>query len=264
MANPKRPNPTAGGHAYDLSIVAPAHNEAGNLRPLLTQIRDAFAPTELQVQVLLINDGSTDTTAQELRVLAQNDPDLRVLQHERAQGQSAALFDGIAAAAAPLLATLDADLQNDPADLPAMVTMLKERRADLVQGDRSARRHDHAGRRAASAVGRMARRALLHDPVRDTGCATRVMRAELARRLPLNHAGMHRFIPACVTALGGRVVETPVNHRPRGAGRTKYGTGIFARGLPGLRGCFFVRQIQRHHAATSPPPTPAHAKPGPA
>ena len=188
--------------------------------------------------------------------LAQRDPDLRVLRHDRARGQSAALRAGIDAAAAPLLATLDADLQNDPADLPAMVTLLREQRADLVQGDRTAHRRDHAGRRAASAIGRLCRRVLLHDPVRDTGCATRVMRTELARRLPLDRDGMHRFIPACVAALGGRVVETPVNHRPRHAGRTKYGTGILKRGLPGLRGCFFVRRLQRVNTPPRPPGRP--------
>ena len=258
-------HPTSGprvANAYDLSVVAPAHNEAGNLAPLLDQIRDAFNPAGLRVQVLLVDDGSTDATANELNELAQRDHDLKVLRNEHARGQSAALHLGIAAATAPLLATLDADLQNDPADLPAMVTLLRDRCADLVQGDRTARRRDHAGRRAASAIGRWFRRALLHDPVRDTGCATRVMRTEIARRLPLDHDGMHRFIPACVAALGGRVVETRVNHRPRHAGQTKYGTGILKRGLPGLRGCFFVRRLQRQH--TPVPSRPSYAEPGPA
>lgn len=254
---PRAPRPAP---AYDLSVVAPAHNEAGNLAPLLAQIRDAFAPTGLRVQVLLVDDGSTDATADELSGLGRHDPDLRVLRHDRARGQSAALHNGIAAAAAPLLATLDADLQNDPADLPAMVALLRDQRVDLVQGDRSAHRRDHAGRRAASAIGRVFRRVLLHDPVRDTGCATRVMRTDLARRLPLDHDGMHRFVPALTAALGGRVVEVSVNHRPRHAGRTKYGTGVLRRGVPGLRGCFFVRRLQRRrvNAVTSPGP---HAEP---
>ena len=245
---------------YDLSVVAPAHNEAGNLAPLLAQIREAFRSTGLRVQVLLVDDGSTDATADELDALARRDPDLRVLRQKPARGQSAALGHGIAAATAPLIATLDADLQNDPADLPAMLALLRDRRADLVQGDRTAGRRDHAGRRAASAIGRLFRRMLLNDSVRDTGCATRVLRADLARRLPLDHDGMHRFIPACTAALGGYVVETRVNHRPRHAGQTKYGTGIFKRGLPGLRGCFFVRRLQRQHA---PAPTrPPFAEPG--
>lgn len=259
MSTPAPTPPDA--RAYDLAVVAPAHNEAGNLTPLRSQIRAAFAATGLRVQVVLVNDGSTDTTAQELQSLAQHDPDLTAFHHETPRGQSAALRSGIAAAAAPLLATLDADLQNDPADLPAMVKLLSERRADLVQGDRTAHRCDHAGRRAASAVGRLFRRVLLHDPVRDTGCATRVMRTDLARRLPLDREGMHRFIPACAAALGGHVVETHVNHRPRHAGHTKYGTGVLTRGLPGLRGCFFVRRLQRRSAAPAVSARP-HAKPG--
>jgi len=248
---PPRPAPV-----YDLSVVTPAHNEAGNLTPLLAEIRQAFGPTGLRVQVLMVDDGSADATARELSGLMQRDPDLRVLRHDRARGQSAALFQGIAAAAAPLLATLDADLQNDPADLPAMLALLHDQHADLVQGDRSAHRRDHAGRRAASAVGRLFRRVLLRDPVRDTGCATRIMRTEMARRLPLDRDGMHRFVPACVAALGGRVVEIPVNHRPRHTGRTKYGTGVLKRGLPGLRGCFFVRRLQRQHNSATPASQP--------
>jgi len=261
MSTPAPAHPAA--HAYDLSVVAPAHNEAGNLTPLLAQIRDAFAPSGLRVQVLLVDDGSTDPTADELAQLAQRDPDLWVLHHDRPRGQSAALSSGIAAATAPLLATLDADLQNDPADLPAMVAVLRDRHADLVQGDRTAHRCDHLGRRFASGVGRLFRRVLLHDPVRDTGCGARVMRTDLARRLPLDRDGMHRFIPALAAALGGRVVETRVHPRPRHAGRTKYGTGVLKRGLPGLRGCFFVRRLQRRHATPQVSPAP-HAKPGPA
>ena len=241
----------APGVRYDLTVVAPARNEAGNLAPLLAEVRAAFAGRSERVQVVFVDDGSTDATAAELKGLAAADPDLTVVTHPVGRGQSGALRSGFAAARSATVATLDADRQNDPADLPPMLDRLHTEHVDLVQGDRTAHRADHAGRRLASGVGRLARKHLLHDTVRDTGCATRVLRTELARRLPLDVDGMHRFIPACAAALGGRVVETPVSHRPRRAGRTKYGTDVLRRGLPGLRGCFYVRRLQRHGRDTS-------------
>ncbi|MEO1236900.1 MAG: glycosyltransferase family 2 protein [Planctomycetota bacterium] len=233
---------------YDLAIVAPALNEAGNLTPLVEEVFAVFADTPWRVQVVVVDDGSTDATPAELAALAQRFPALTVRRHDTSAGQSAALATGIAAAHAPLIATLDADLQNDPGDLPQMLTLLHDRRADLVQGDRSANRRDHLMRRMASGVGRLARRLVVGDAVRDTGCATRVLRTDFARRLPLHRPGMHRFIPALVAGFGGVVVETPVHHRPRAAGQTKYGTGLLKRGLPGLRDCFVVRAMVRDSA----------------
>ena len=156
-------------------------------------------------------------------------------------GQSAAMKAGVAAATGRHVGFLDADLQNDPADLPRMLALLKEKGVDLVQGDRSAARQDTAGRRVASVIGRRARGAILSDPVRDTGCSARVLRADLAKKLPLEFKGMHRFIPAFCRVLGARIVEMPVTHRPRSAGVTKYGVGPITRGAAGLRDCFAVR-----------------------
>ncbi|MEM6458529.1 MAG: glycosyltransferase family 2 protein [Planctomycetota bacterium] len=245
--------------AYDLAVVAPALNEAGNVGPLVAEITAAFTGTGRRVQVVVVDDGSTDATPQQLNELSRQHGHLKVIRHDTPRGQSASLHDGIAAAAAPLIATLDADLQNDPADLPAMLDLLHEKNVDLVQGDRSANRRDHALRRVASLVGRLARRAIVGDTVRDTGCATRVMRAEFARRLPLHRPGMHRFVPACVAGFGGRIVEVPVNHRPRREGKTKYGTGLLKRGLPGLRDCFAVRAMIRAARRADANPAPASA-----
>ncbi len=228
-----------------ITLVAPALNEAGNLTPLLEQVDTAFREAGIAYHAIIVDDGSTDATASELACLGRRMTTLRTIRHEVPRGQSAALYSGIQAAVTPLVATLDADLQNDPADLPRMVALLHETRADLVQGDRSANRRDHAARRAATFVGRLARRIIVGDRVRDTGCATRVIRTALAQRLPLHRPGMHRFIPACAAGLGGKVVETPVNHRGRGVGKTKYGTGLIKRGLPGLRDCFAVRCMIR-------------------
>lgn len=243
--------------AYDLAVVAPVRDEAGNVIPLVHQIDAAFCGTGQHIQIILVNDGSIDATVDELASLRQAFPNLQTIHHDTPQGQSASLYAGIHAAEAPLICTLDADLQNDPADLPRMVALLRQQRADLVQGDRSANRRDHALRKAATFVGRLARRLIVGDAVRDTGCATRVMRADVARRLPLHRSGMHRFIPACVAGLGGKVIETPVHHRPRHVGKTKYGTGLLKRGLPGLRDCFVVRAMIRQTKRESSLPTQA-------
>ncbi len=181
---------------FCVSLLIPARDEAGNPGPLLCEIDRAFADSPHRPQVIFINDGSADATGRQIDRLAADHPHVLALHHPAPRGQSAALRTGLLAAEAPLIATLDADLQNDPADLPRMIDLLHLRAADLVQGDRSAHRRDHLGRRLASAGARWVRRALLADPIRDTGCSTRVLSRELARRLPLHQPGMHRLIPA--------------------------------------------------------------------
>ena len=123
-----------------------------------------------------------------------------------------------------------------------MVRALQAHGADMVQGDRSRARRDSLVRRGSSLVGRMTRRVLLGDTIRDTGCSLRLMRRDLALRLPLEYRGMHRFIPIMARQLGAKVVEMQVNHRPRTAGRTKYGIGN--RALSGLIDCFAVRWMR--------------------
>jgi len=163
----------------------------------------------------------------------------------RGHGQSAAFHAGFRACRGELVATLDADCQNDPADLPRMLNLLDRTGADMVQGDRSRNRRDSAVRRAGSVVGRAFRRGLLGDSIRDTGCSLRVMRREIALRLPLEFRGMHRFIPVTARQMGYQVVEMEVSHRPRTAGETKYGMGVASRAIPGLVDCFAVRYMGR-------------------
>ena len=142
------------------------------------------------------------------------------------------------------MATLDADLQNDPADLPTMLSMMTQHGADMVQGGRSHARKDNVVRRVGSIVGRKFRRWLLGDTIRDTGCSLRIMKREIAVKLPLEFRGMHRFIPVTARHLGYTVVEHRVNHRQRGAGETKYGMGIVQRALPGLIDLLVVRYMR--------------------
>lgn len=229
---------------WTLSIVVPALNEADNVAQLLAQIDQHVVKVVPQTELIVVDDGSTDQTLAHLQALAASHPWLRVLHRPCPMGQSAAMGAGIAAARGRFIATLDADLQNDPADLPNMLHLLEKHQADLVQGDRSRDRRDTLVRRVGSVVGRLARRWLLGDPVRDTGCSARVMRCKYARRIPLQFRGMHRFIPAWVAIMGGVVIETPVSHRARLAGTTKYGMGVLTRGPAGLRDLFAVRWMR--------------------
>jgi dolichol-phosphate mannosyltransferase len=234
----------------DLSVVAPAHNEEENIPELVRQVEVALTPTGLAFEFIVVDDGSTDGTAAAVASHQAGRPWLRCIAMSRTgagrgNGQSAAFHAGFRAARGRLLAVLDADLQNDPADLPAMLSLLESKGADMVQGDRSHARRDNAVRRVGSVVGRVFRLWLLGDTIRDTGCSLRVMRREVGLALPLEFAGMHRFIPATARHMGYKVVELPVNHRPRAAGQTKYGFGITKRALPGLIDCFAIRYMRK-------------------
>ncbi len=240
--------PPSASEELDLSIIAPAHNEEGNIAALVHEVGRAMEATGLSCEFIVVDDGSTDGTRRGVLNLMLDRAWLRCVAMletpaGKGNGQSAAFHAGFRAARGRLIATLDADLQNDPAEIPAMLLMMNEHRADMVQGDRSRSRKDNAVRRVGSVVGRIFRRLLLGDTIRDTGCSLRVMRREIAVSLPLEFKGMHRFIPVMARRLGYKVVEMPVRHRPRTAGTTKYGLGIMQRAIPGLIDCFAVRYM---------------------
>lgn len=236
-----------------LSVIAPAHNEEANVARLVEEIRSALDGGGPAYEIIIVDDGSTDGTGAVLAKLAADHDVLRIIRMAktppgRGVGQSAAFHAAIRAARGDLIAMMDADLQNDPADLPAILHPLLAGEADFVQGDRSHARRDTLKRRVSSIVGRLFRRWLLADTIRDTGCSLRAMRREIALRLPLEFRGMHRFIPVTARQLGYRVVEMPVNHRPRVAGEAKY--GIWNRALPGLIDCFAVRWMRARRRPT--------------
>lgn len=242
-----------------LSVVAPAHNEEGNVERLVEEVgRAAEAVTRAMApagvappsfEFVLVDDGSTDQTRARAAALTPDRPWLRVVAMTntppgKGNGQSAAFHAGFRASRGELIAVLDADLQNDPGDLVAMYQLMRREGADMVQGDRSRNRRDNLVRRVGSRVGRAFRGWILGDSIRDTGCSLRLMRREVALRLPLEFRGAHRFIPATARHMGYRVVEMPVTHRPRVAGETKYGMGVLSRALPGLVDCFAVRWMR--------------------
>lgn len=230
--------------APELSIVVPAHNEEGNVVPLIAEIQQVIIDAGIAAELVIVDDGSKDTTLARLMEQAASRSWIRVLHRAKAMGQSAAMYAGIQASRGKYVATLDADLQNDPADLPAMLAKVRSGEADMAQGLR-ANRQDTIIRKITSWVGRTTRRLMLNDHIRDTGCTTRVVRADIARQFPLMFKGMHRFMPVYASMVGARVIEMPVNHRPRVSGVAKY--GIWDRALVGLYDCFVMRWMLKRY-----------------
>lgn len=223
-----------------LSIVLPVFNEEDNLEPLLAEIRQASPRFGRAWEVLLVDDASTDNSLAVIKRLAKDQPELRWLSFAENRGQSAAFCAGFDAARGEILVTLDADGQNDPADIPALLALF-DQGADMVIGWRVKRR-DSFMKRIGSKIGNAVRNRLTRETVRDTGCSLKVMRADMARRLP-RFKGMHRFLPTLMKLQGARVAETRVNHRPRLKGVSKYGT--WDRAVAGLYDLFGVRWLQK-------------------
>ncbi|MBO6512683.1 MAG: glycosyltransferase family 2 protein [Phycisphaerales bacterium] len=243
----------------ELSVLAPAHNEDENIDLLIEEVGAALEPLQIRFEFIIVDDGSTDQTREKILAHQTDRPWVRCVSMTNTpsgsgHGQSAAFHAGFRSARGRLVATLDADLQNDPADLPKMLELLESSNADFVQGDRSQVRSqgDAKIRQFGSWVGRKFRLMVLGDTITDTGCSLRIMKREIALKLPLEFKGAHRFIPATARHLGYAVVEIPVNHRNRHAGEPKYGMGITKRALPGLIDLFAIRWMRsRRRPVTS-------------
>jgi glycosyltransferase involved in cell wall biosynthesis len=201
-----------------LSLVVPARDEQPNLRPLLARVLAVFGQRD-DWELVLVDDGSRDGTDETIRALATGDARIVGVSLARNLGQTAAIAAGIQLARGRLIATLDADLQNDPADLPGLLEALGEH--DAVVGYRVGRQ-DSFVRRASSRIANGIRNRLSGDSVRDTGCSLKVFRAEAIRSIPW-FEGLHRFLPTLLRQQGFSVIERPVSHHPRHAGQSKYG-----------------------------------------
>jgi glycosyltransferase involved in cell wall biosynthesis len=199
-----------------ISIVVPLFNEQENIPSLQSELSAALSG--LDYEIIFVDDGSSDQTVERIA----HDARVRVLSFEKNAGQSAALFAGLEAARGAIAVLIDGDLQNDPADIPKLIAEI-ERGADLVCGYR-ARRRDTLLKRLTSWIANFVRSRFTKDGVRDTGCTLKAMRRECVHAL-VPFKGMHRFIPALIKGAGFRLVETPVNHRPRRFGQSKYGLG---------------------------------------
>jgi len=198
------------------SVVVPLYNEEANLPILQEELRVALSG--LDYEIIFVDDGSADRTAERI----ETGPNIRLIRFEKNSGQSAAIYAGLTAASGAAVVIIDGDLQNDPADIPKLLAEIA-RGADLACGYRVKRR-DTLVKRATSRIANIVRSRYTKDGVRDTGCTLKAMRREcVSALLPFN--GMHRFIPALVKTADYRLVEVPVNHRPRRFGQSKYGLG---------------------------------------
>ena len=226
--------------AIALSVVIPVFNEVESLEPLLDAVRSALG-SALQWELLLVDDGSNDGSLALMQSLAGAEPRLRVVKLDRNHGQTAALAAGFEFARGSAVATLDADLQNDPSDLIEMLRVLHSEGVDAVVGYRATRK-DNVIRRLSSRIANAVRRSLTGDQVRDTGCSTKVFRRAALLDLQLFN-GMHRFLPTLLTMHGYRILEIPVSHHERRYGESKY--GIRNRALRAFADLLAVRWMQR-------------------
>ncbi|HAU28776.1 MAG TPA: dolichol-phosphate mannosyltransferase [Rhodospirillaceae bacterium] len=208
----------------DVSVVVPVHNEEDNILPLVAEIHAAL-DGKFAFEMVYVNDGSTDGTAEKLREARGKYPMLRAIRHEKACGQSAAVRTGVLHAHGDIICMLDGDGQNDPADFPAMIDILRKAKPEenlgLVAGWRH-KRQDTFIRKVSSRTAFAVRAGLLRDKTPDTGCGSKVFLKDVFLCLPFfDH--VHRFLPALMRREGYTVVSHHVNHRPRTAGVSKYG-----------------------------------------
>jgi len=215
-----------------VSVVVPVFNEEENVSILQSELRAALSG--LDYEIVFVDDGSTDRSAEKIETA----PNIRILRFERNTGQSAALYAGIRAARGETIVMIDGDLQNDPADIPRLLEQIS-RGADLVCSYR-AKRKDTITKRTTSRIANFVRSRFTKDHERDTGCTLKAMRRECADAL-VPFKGVHRFIPALIRGAGYRLVEIPVNHRPRRFGQTNYGFG--SRALRATVDMFGVRWL---------------------
>jgi glycosyltransferase involved in cell wall biosynthesis len=205
----------------DISVVVPCHNEEDNIVPLLDELEAALGPTGKSYEVIYVDDCSTDSSLTRLLEEAKKRPWLRVLKHKVNLGESAGMLSGFEFSRGHIVLTMDADLQNDPADIPRFLEALAD--ADAVCGVRR-KREDSWIRRVSSRVANGVRGYLLKDEIHDAGCTYRAIRRDALAQL-IGFRGLHRFIPTILRCHGFRVVEITVNHRPRTRGYSKYGVG---------------------------------------
>ncbi|MDD4913623.1 MAG: glycosyltransferase family 2 protein [Methylococcales bacterium] len=207
-----------------ISVVVPVHNEAENIETLVFEIHQALSGLDAY-EIIYVDDGSFDDTSAKLLQLMPQYAVLRVLKHRQSCGQSRAIHSGVLAARYPWIATLDGDGQNDPADIPRLLAILRQHQEDqpwMLAGYRRQRK-DTGWRQFSSKFANAVRQAVLHDHTPDTGCGLKLFRRDKFLSLPyFDH--MHRFLPALMQMTGGRVVSVNVSHRRRKFGVSKYGT----------------------------------------
>ena len=204
----------------DISLVVPVYNEEENLPILIPEMTEVLQGLGKSYEMIFVDDGSTDGSRALLKRMIAQDPQIRLLGFKRNCGETAAGAAGLKEARGKIVITMDADLQNDPKDIPKMLGYLKD--YDMVSGWRE-KREDSRIKRITSKIANGIRNGLSKESVRDSGCTFRTYKRECLQNLKL-YKGMHRFMPTLVRMEGFRVIEIPINHRPRKFGVSKYNT----------------------------------------
>lgn len=205
----------------DLSVIVPVFNEQDNVAPLYRALNATLSNLGLDYEILLVDDGSADDTVHRAAALACRDPRLRIVKLRRNYGQTPAMAAGVASARGRILITMDGDLQNDPADIPAFLARIDEG-YDLVVGWRHKRQDRLVSRKIPSRIANWMIGKVTGVPIRDNGCSLKAYRASAIRAVPL-YSEMHRFIPAMASTVGCRVAQIRVRHHARRFGESKYG-----------------------------------------
>jgi glycosyltransferase involved in cell wall biosynthesis len=228
------------GPTLDLSIVIPCYNEVENLRPLTAEITTALADRDLDYEVIFVDDGSNDGSFACIRELHEEDCRITAVRFRRNYGQTAAFAAGFAQAQGDVIVTMDADGQNDPADIPGLLAKLREG-FDVVNGWRQNRKDAWISRKLPSVIANWLIATLTGVRLRDRGCSMRAFRHYVVHDLHL-YGEMHRFIPEMVNFAGFSMAEVPVKHRPRVAGTSKYGLSRTFRVILDLITILFLRR----------------------
>lgn len=223
----------------EISVILPCYNEVGNIEPLIQELRDALDPLGRSYEIIYVDDCSNDGTTEKLQSLLPTMPFLRTIRHKTNYGESAGNLTGYENARGSIIAVLDADMQNDPADLPEMLRRLEN--ADAICGVRG-KRNDSFSKRISSRIANKVRHWLLNDDIHDAGCTYRVIRKDVLKQLP-GFKALHRFLPTILKYHGYRVEEIIINHRPRTRGVSKYGIGN--RLWVGIQDMFAMRWYRR-------------------
>ena len=243
MPDASAANPSHAGRPY-VALVAPVYNEEECIEEFVREADRELAKLGRDYEIVCVDDGSKDRSQQILLGLKREFPCLRVVALEGNHGQSAAFDAGIQFARAEIIVLIDADLQNDPADIGKLLAALEKQNAACACGCR-ANRKDTWMRKFQSKIANTVRIWITKDAIKDTGCSLKAFRADVLKRCKL-YRGMHRFLTTLIRMEGGTVVEVDVNHRPRHKGTPKYGSGL-GRTFTALRDALAVRWMQKRY-----------------
>ena len=224
-----------------LSFIIPVYNEEENIKRLVEEINDAIKILNMSFEIILVDDASTDNSLAVIKTISSKNSSVKYISFLKNAGQSAALYAGIQHAKGNIIITMDADLQNDPADIPGMVKYYGK--YDMITGWRY-KRMDSFAKKIGSRIGNYVRNKLTGEMVHDTGCSLKIMNAEMLKKIKL-YKGLHRFLPTLMKMEGAKVKEVKVGHRPRKYGVSKYSN--LRRGLEGIHDDLAVRWMKKRY-----------------